>query len=440
MGTASDLALQHYKQFFWVRRDSGVSQSDVWMFVPLYDYIDLNKVYLADNLKMKGFFINPWPASPGQGPQMTMATEGDELRLAARIYNYSLAGLPAGATVKVRFYAHQLSADDAYHQVWASGRSVCTLIGEDSVPIGGFRSDKSASVATNRAMAYTKFDTTGSGGQYLIFWVVAWAENADGTLVPELPRHGLTSEPPADCPANSILDMPMEFYSNNVGFYDQPFFVMPKSLAAAPRPTAKSLRPFSLGALTVSPVRAERPYAGELWELEAPLQAGDQNALGVHLEHAGRGPGGRVSNTRIIPFIEAGQTYADRLTFRPLWCGPHSAIVKARPGFQKEVSATLEFEIPCRPGDVTAFFNDVLTDASLAGVVPVNKNGHVEGRLAALQNAVLTAERLAGKGATTGACQQYSQALARVADADNGPVAQLFEDIIHNAREQLGCR
>jgi hypothetical protein len=235
--------------------------------------------------------------------------------------------------------------------------------------------------------------------------------------------------------------MPMEFYSNNVGFYDQPFFVMPTTLAAAPPRSARQpVQPFSIGALTVSPFSAERPYAGELWQLEAPLQAGGEDALSVHLLHAGAGPGGRATNTGMIPFIGAGQTYVDRLTFRPLWCGPHGAVVAARPAFHDRATATLRFEIPCRPEDVTAFFNDVLTDASLAGVVSVNKNGHVEGRLAALQNAVLTAEQLAGKGAKTGACQQYAQALARVADAGNGPNALLLEDIIRNAQEQLGCR
>jgi len=439
-GKAPDIALQHHKRFIRMGKDTTAA-TDWWKFVPLYDNVTLDTLYLAENLKMKGFFINPESALPGQGPQMTIAEEGTKLRLAARIYNYSLADLPAGATVKVRFYVHQLSADDAFHRIWAPGG--CTLIGESSITsdiIGGFRSDIGAEVATNRAMAYTIFDTTGRSGQYLMFWVVAWAEDANGAMVPELAQHGLAGKPPAGCPANSILGMPMEFYSNNVGFYEQEFFIMPTTLAAAPMPTAKPLRPFSIGALTVSPVNAGLPYAGELWELEAPLQAGDQDAFSVHLVHAGRGPGGRVSNTGFIQYIEAGQTYADRLTFRPLWCGPHSALVMARPAFNDPVSATLELEIPCRPEDVTAFFNDVLTGATLAGIVDINKNGQVEGRLAALQNAVLTAEKLAHKGATKGACQQYAEAIVRVADAGNGPVAQLLEDIIRNARGQLGCR
>ena len=434
-GSAPDIALQHPKRFQYMGRSSATIMSDWWSFNPLYSDITLSKMYAAEFLKMKGFFINPATAAADAGPQLTVAEEGTQLRLAARIYNYSLAGLPPGGSVKVRFYGHQLTADG---NTWVPGE--CFLIGEDSVPIEGFRSDPLATVATNRAMAETIFDTTGSASQSLIFWVVAWAEDAGGNLVPELAQHGLQAKPPAACSDNSILEMPMEFYSNNVGFYDQPFYIMPKAVAAAPKPAVEPLQPFSIGTLAVSPVHAELPYAGELWELEAPLHAGDQDAEGVHLLHAGAGPGGRVSNTELIPYIAAGQTYTDRLAFRPLWCGPHAAVVAARPAFQERASATLRFDIPCRPMDVTAYFNDVLTDASLAGAVEVNAHGQVKGRLAALQNAVLTAQLLAERGAVKGACQQYSQALTRIPDAGDGPVALLLEDIIRNALEQLGCR
>ncbi len=434
-GSAPDIALQHPKRFLYKGRSSATIMSDWWSFNPLYSDTTLSNMYSAEFLKMKGFFINPATAAAGDGPQMTTAEDGTKLRLEARIYNYSLKGLPPGASVKVRFYGHRL-ADDG--NTWVPGE--CFMIGEDSVPIEGFRSDPLATVATNRAMAETIFDTTGRSGQYIVFWVVAWAEDAGGNLVPELAQHGLRAKPPAACTQNSILDMPMEFYSNNVGFYDQPFYILPKAVAAAPMPAAAPLQPFSIGTLSVSPVRAERPYAGELWVMEAPLNAGGQDAEGVHLLHAGAGPGGRVSNTELIPFIAAGQTYTDRLTFRPLWCGPHAAVVGARPAFQERTSATLRFDIPCRPEDVTAYFNDVLTDASLAGAVEVNANGQVKGRLAALQRAVLSAEQLAEMGAVKGACQQYSQAIDRVVDAGDGPVARLLEDIIRNAQEQLGCR
>jgi hypothetical protein len=47
----------------------------------------------------------------------------------------------------------------------------------------------------NWVLASTTFDTTGRGGQSLIFWVVVWAQDANGNLVAELPGHGLTAVP-----------------------------------------------------------------------------------------------------------------------------------------------------------------------------------------------------------------------------------------------------
>jgi hypothetical protein len=445
-GQNPDIALQHPRRFTWVGKGSN-PQSDVWKFNPLLLNTTLDTVHSSEFLMMKGFFINPASAAQGQGPQLTMTTEGTRLRLAARVYNYSLVGLPPGGTVKVRFYAHTLNPEPyGYYDLWAPNG--CIFIGEDSVDIGPFRSDANAEVPTNRGrhpdgrMAETFFETTGRGGQYLMFWVVAWAEDANGNMIQELEQHGLESKPPAGCSDTSILDMPMEFYSNNVGFYDQPFYIKPAALlAAAPLrlATAAPPQPFSIVSVTASSIDKQRPYAGEQWQLEALLDAGDEDAISVYLVHSGTGPGGSLTLTGMIPFIGAGQRFADRIPFRPVFCGPHTANVTARPGQKDPVSAPITFEIPCRPQDVTGFLNEVITDASLAGVVLVNSNGQVEGRYAAIQNAVLAAEQLAAKGAVTGACQQYAQAITRIQAVANGPVALLLEDIIRNARTQLGC-
>ena len=55
---------------------------------------------------MKGLFITPADAD-GTGPQLTTATDGDQLQLSARIYNNSLAAMPPGSVVHVRFYRQQ---------------------------------------------------------------------------------------------------------------------------------------------------------------------------------------------------------------------------------------------------------------------------------------------------------------------------------------------
>jgi hypothetical protein len=83
-------------------------------------------------------------------------------------------------------------------------------------------------------LASTTLDTTSYADQYLIFWVVVWMEQ-NGELVPEpgaWPHgdSGATTAPTA---------VAIERYSNNVGFYKQPFFVCPKPcqrLAPGTRP------------------------------------------------------------------------------------------------------------------------------------------------------------------------------------------------------------
>ncbi len=56
--------------------------------------------------------------------------------------------------MKDRFYVHQLSADDAYHQVWAP--RLCTLIGEDdsitSDVLRGFRSTQATAGTNSQTM------------------------------------------------------------------------------------------------------------------------------------------------------------------------------------------------------------------------------------------------------------------------------------------------
>jgi hypothetical protein len=41
----------------------------------------------------------------------------------------------------------------------------------------------------------SKFDSIKEGGQYIVFWVVVWMQDANGNLVGELPGHGITGIP-----------------------------------------------------------------------------------------------------------------------------------------------------------------------------------------------------------------------------------------------------
>jgi hypothetical protein len=180
---------------------------------------------------IKGFFITPADAT-GTGPQLSRATAGDTLQLQARVYNFSLADMPAGTQVHAQFYA----------QVYENARPVgdSFMIGEAVLgPLPGFNSASTNGTVPNWALASTTFDTgafdqTKNGDVYLIFWVVVWIQDGQGNILPELPGHGLTSGspppgcpfPPPICPPNpsspapytQITDVPIEDYSNNVGF------------------------------------------------------------------------------------------------------------------------------------------------------------------------------------------------------------------------------
>ena len=127
--------------------------------------------WLSSFHQMRGFFISN-ANSPGQGPQLEQAKAGDVLTLQARVYNYSLAPMPDGSKVHVRFY----------FQPWKGtvpvGDSV--LIGEPELdPIPPFSDVTGA--PSNWVLASTTFDTskydqTKAGDVYVAFWVVVWIQ------------------------------------------------------------------------------------------------------------------------------------------------------------------------------------------------------------------------------------------------------------------------
>jgi hypothetical protein len=99
---------------------------------------------------------------------LEQANAGDVLTLQARVYNYSLAPMPTGSQVHVRFYFQPMNG------TVPAGDSV--LIGEQELdPIPPFNDDANAS--PNWVLASTTFDTsqcdqTKNGDAYVMFWVV----------------------------------------------------------------------------------------------------------------------------------------------------------------------------------------------------------------------------------------------------------------------------
>jgi hypothetical protein len=305
---------------------------------------DLDDLPTSEFHWMRGFFVTP-ASGNGQGPQTVVATAGDQLLLEARVFNYSLTDMPAGTTVRVRFYGQPVAPDGS------SFEGPSFLIGEQTIdPIPAFNSP-TAGPNPNWSMASTTFDTTPYPDVSLVFWVVVWMQDAAGNLVPEMAGHGLTGVPGT---LTSIAQAPIEPFSNNVGFYNQPIYIAPPSTsqaaarAAVPPGTAvaaqSAVAPGAVPAVRpiATPVRAprviiedaaffaQRPVPGDKIVVSATLRAGARAVSAAHVRFFDGDParGGRMFDAELVPRIAAGQTWVLRVPFRPRTCGPRQIFVQ----------------------------------------------------------------------------------------------------------------
>ena len=286
---------------------TGASDLDCFDIAPLYD--DNGQPldpWLSNFLSMRGFFISRVD-DPSTGPQLGFAIAGDQLDLAVRVYNYSLAAMPDDTTVHVRFYAMPVDGN---------GNSLgdSTLIGESVAdPIPPFCGDGSLNCNSSdvnwRVMhAPAPFDTTPYAGKFFAFWVVVWMQDANGVLVKEIQGHGLTSVPgtltkPSDVPletATATDGKTQVSYSNNVGFYHYAFPVLPKPNGLGAPPPANP-EDITLKAVTAAKGRVQ---IGELDVITAVLRAGSEGAkkLKVYFYDGDPEAGGNLINTQIAWF------------------------------------------------------------------------------------------------------------------------------------------
>ena len=231
--TKPDVALNHPSRWTW--SPPTLPGDDVLTF----NTANPNNPVGSEFYYMKGLYITPASAN-GQGSQITMAPVGESLELQARVYNYSLADMPSGTTVHVRFYGQ--AWDNTAHNFIAGSEFVINEVILNPIP--GFRGGQT--LTPNWALASTTFDTTPYSDTYLIFWVVVWMEQ-NGQLVSEMQGHGITAIPGAMTPPTAVA---IETYSNNVGFYKQPFFVCPQDTCPAQS---------ALTAVAATPVAATAP-------------------------------------------------------------------------------------------------------------------------------------------------------------------------------------
>ena len=187
--------------------------------------------------KMRGLFIT---ADVPSGPQLAQTTAGKIVYLQARVYNYSFQRMQPGQTLQVRFYRQTLNIADntltgAAVLLNPGNAEIVTDQSGNPVLIPAYGDE-----APNWTIAQTSFDTTGLDGQHFVFWVVAWAQDQTGALVPEVDYHGLQNVPGT---LQHVYDAPLQTvnvqypsnptasgrtsFTNNVGFYRQDFYVAP---------------------------------------------------------------------------------------------------------------------------------------------------------------------------------------------------------------------
>ena len=144
------------------------------------------------------------------------------------------------------------------------------------------------------------------------------------------------------------MDVAIEPYSNNVGFYRQPFFV-------APRTTASRHAPDSVGKLdvdrvTVSPARVsvfeKATVAARLAVDGAPVEP-------VLLLFFSEDPahGGEPFDAELVSHIRAGDVYVARVMFQPVTCGAHTIVVAAHAGTARPAIGTATLHVDCKSAE-----------------------------------------------------------------------------------------
>jgi hypothetical protein len=358
-GANPDLALNHPQR--WLQKTpSGIHDQLVWFNCPIgYTSsqsspactqpsmpVTPTPANVADAVfyQMKGLFVTP--GDTFDGPQITETNLGDKVNLRARIYNYSVTNLPANAVVHVQFYA----------QPWDRGQFAsvpgdpsrfkpAVFIGEGTNAQGGSLSPVPAycggltnsgdpcvnSPVQNWEYAYATWDTSKNGvtgGSTWKFWVVVWAE-VNGTIVAETPGHGLKSLPAPKTPYNSLADVPIETYSNNLGYYNQEFTVLtPPNISATA--IAKTTPILVLSSVAL------RSGAKAFRDQPAPILAqlrstGTDIAANVYYYDGNPDSGGELFDIQKIGRIPSGNGYTDKASFTPKTCGPHWIFVRAVP-------------------------------------------------------------------------------------------------------------
>jgi hypothetical protein len=270
---------------------------------------------------MKGLLITPADAN-GQGPQTEQATAGNKILLQARVYNDSLADMPADSLIVVRFYGQPWDPNT----LQSTGNAF--LIDEvELAPLPGFNSISSGGIMPNWVLAETtNLDTTPYSDQYLdqylAFWVLVYMKDTQGNLVAELPGHGLTGIPPA---LNSISDATpyLESHSNNIGFYKSLFYVKPVSAPSTVDPIKAGLK---IDDVTVS---ASHVFLGQSVTISGLVRTSNEiDGISIMFFDGDPEKGAKIFDVDQISHIRANGSHFVKTVYHANSCGEHKLFLQ----------------------------------------------------------------------------------------------------------------
>ncbi len=291
--------------------------------------------------QMRGFFISSG-VSPGQGPQLQQAKAGDVLTLQTRVYNYSLADMPAGTEVHARFY----------YTLWDHTRNLAVdgtgyLINEETVgAIPKFSESSGASAQPNWALVSTTFDTSkfdsiSTGGKYLVFWVVVWMQDTNGNLVGEMPGHGITGIPGtlasfADAANLEECQSDGSCYSNNVGLFKEQFYLGPKLLGAPTPGSIAASASIDMGKVDVSEHKLT-PRDTTVLSATLTARGGSVSGVSVNFYDGDPAKNGRLVAVERVPHLESNSPHVVQTTFKTNGCGLHQLFAVVNHGRPSEI-------------------------------------------------------------------------------------------------------
>lgn len=371
---APDIALNHPQR--WLQKEpSGVNSQQVQFNCPVgFDSsLDVpsctanqqtpNPANVADAsfYQIKGLFVTPGDTT--DGPQISNTPLGSKVNLRVRVYNYSLVNLSSTAKMHVQFYAQpwgigefksRLNNPNAFAPAIFIGEGT-SASGSPLVAVpafcGGFTGGGDPCVGSGASVrnweyAYTTWDTSKSNvtaDSTWKFWVVVWVED-NGKLVAELPGHGLKLLPTGHF--NSLADVPIETYSNNLGFYNQVFTILPATSIGATG-QAKHLDIQNVG------VRGEKVLRDVPITVTAFHTASGDNVDSVLALYYDGDPHkeGTLFDVQHISRVPLVTGYMDTASYTPKTCGPHTIVVESIPldGSASKATARKKIDVTSDP-------------------------------------------------------------------------------------------